>query len=49
MQASEYFAQIQTREHASTIATCKPSAEDIRRATGSDSVDYRVEQATERE
>ena len=49
MQASKFYAQIQQREHASTTATCKPTREDIRRATGSASVDYHVEQATERE
>jgi hypothetical protein len=49
MQATEFFAQLQQREYASTIATRRPTQQDIRRATGSDAVDFHVEQSTTKE
>lgn len=49
MQASEFFAWIQQREQARTTPSHQPTAQEIRQATGSDAVDFHVEQATERE
>ena len=49
MQASEYFAYIQAREQGSVVATRHATKETIRQATGSTSVDYHVDQATDRE
>lgn len=49
MTASKFFAQVQQREQASTTATRKPTAKDIRLATGSTAVDFHVDQASTKE
>lgn len=49
MQASEYYAQKTQRELASTTATRKPTAQDIRQATGSHVVDWHADRKTEQE
>jgi hypothetical protein len=49
MQASEYYAQLQQREQASTVATRLASPQDIRQATGSHVVDWHADRKTEQE
>jgi hypothetical protein len=49
MQASEYYAQLQLRERQSTVATYRPTVQDIKRATGSTAVDFHIEQSTAKE
>ena len=49
MQASEYFAYIQAREHGSTVATRRATKEDKRQATGSAHIDWHADRKTEQE
>lgn len=49
MTRAKFVQQYLNPSTASTVATRKPSQQDIRRSTGSTQVDYRVEQATAKE
>jgi len=49
MQAFDYYQKYQRTPLGSTVATRKASAQDIRQATGSDAVDFHIEQATAKE
>jgi len=49
MQAFDYYQKYQRTPQGSTTATRKPSQQDIRQATGSDAVDFHVDNATAKE
>jgi hypothetical protein len=49
MQAFDYYQKYQRSNAGSTVATRKATAQDIRKATGSDAVDFHVNQTTEKE
>ena len=49
MQAFDYYQKYQRMTQGSTTATRRATAQDKRKATGSDAVDFHVELATEKE
>ena len=48
MLAFDYYQKYQRSNAGSTVATRKPTPQDIRNGTGTVTVDFHVEQATER-
>ena len=49
MTAFDYFQKYQRSNAGSTTATRKATPQDVRNATGTDAVDFHVEQATAKE